>query len=816
MRLHYRTEDLKIQKTDGKQVVLVGGWCICEDGTIPSVTLKVNNQYVGFEYEDVFRYDVIKKYDFTDKSLCCGYRLRCDYSDMIYSISLEAYDGEKNHIIEEISGKDLEKISFDNSILYCIDSFVFEPKDKTWTVKGWAYSYYDSEISFRLEDAYQNIKEIISLKRIKRADVYRAKIIPSANKKCGFELKFNDSSRLSSFLVLSDDYDTVRINLLHNYQSKLGFNRILNIPDKISHHGIMEFSRSVKESGIRDTLNKYIPEKSASVKYNQWFLHNRISRSELNKQKDISFSYNPVISIIVPAFNTPEKLLKQMIESVRKQSYKNWELCIADASDHGNKIRDLLAGYQAKDSRIRVRFLDENAGISGNTNKALEMATGEYTALLDHDDFLEKDALFEIVSRLQLKKYDVLYTDEDKYNETTKRYEEPNFKPDFSPEFLCSSNYITHFFIAKTEIIRKAGGFHSQFDGSQDYDLILRCCEQAGSICHIAKILYHWRIHEGSTAADPAAKMYCYEAGKNAIQAHYDRKNVPACVEMMPDGLWGQYHTQYIFKEEPLVSVIIAASNEQLTSDCIRSLLEINNYKNIEIIVSGFKELTDRISDEYPRVRTAECHNNSTLPDLYNEGFKLSHGDYVLFLEDSFKIIKEKSIFEMLGDVMLNHAGASGGKLLTEDDTVESAGITFNRYNFRKNISAGIDDDDFGFQMRAITKCNYSAVSGSCMLTDRKIFEKSGMFDPETGSCLYDVDFCLKLRKQGYDIVYNPFSQWKCISDESLLKYEKDEMDGSVYKSATNIFTSRWKNVLEAGDPFVNHNLTAEDSPVKL
>ena len=253
-------------------------------------------------------------------------------------------------------------------------------------------------------------------------------------------------------------------------------------------------AKYVKENGFSG-LGEYIVMRvnTAGKPYKIWFEAHKPSEEELKRQRETVFGWEPKISIIVPTYRTPLEYLQEMIDSVRNQSYQNWELCIADGSEDDETVRKELERYSQIDSRIKYKILEKNLGIAGNTNAALELVSGEYTGLFDHDDILAPNALHEIVKALQEDKYDIIYTDEDKITGDTKEHIDPNFKPDFSMDLFRSHNYITHFFVAKTEIINKIGGFRSEYDGSQDYDLMFRCIENSNKIKHIPMILYHWR-----------------------------------------------------------------------------------------------------------------------------------------------------------------------------------------------------------------------------------------------------------------------------------------------------------------------------------
>ena len=319
--------------------------------------------------------------------------------------------------------------------------------------------------------------------------------------------------------------------------------------------------------------------------YEKWILLNEPDNAELLQQRQHLFSYQPKISIVTPTWNTPTHCLKEMIDSVRAQTYGNWELCIADGNSSSQQTKKILTDFARSDNRIRLAFLDKNLGIAGNSNAALHLASGDFITLLDHDDTLAPFALHEVVTRLQQPetKIDILYSDEDFINANGKKRFSPTFKPSFGWDTLRSHNYICHLLVFRNEIIKKTGGFRKGFDGSQDYDLVLRACELAREIVHIPKILYHWRVHPASTAGNPNAKNYAHDAGRKALQEHLDRCNLSG---QASNGLaTGLYQAIYHPTEWPLISIIIPSKDQAITlRTCLDSILA-ENYPNLEILI---------------------------------------------------------------------------------------------------------------------------------------------------------------------------------------------------------------------------------------
>ncbi len=561
--------------------------------------------------------------------------------------------------------------------------------------------------------------------------------------------------------------------------------------------------------------------------YSVWFEKHRAGEADLEAQRITSLRTEPKISILVPTYRTPADFLRDMVSSVQAQTYSNWELCIADASvsDDGTgrdmDLKRALEAYAQADPRIRVVFLDRNGGISENTNAAAKLATGEYITLLDHDDVLAPDALFETAAAIGRTGADVLYTDEDKVSMDLSTHFDPNLKPDFSPDLLCSHNYITHLFVVSAELFRQAGGFDSRYDGAQDYDLIFRCTEKAQKIVHIPKILYHWRMHRDSTAANPKSKMYAYEAGRSAIEAHMRRMGQSGRVEMMK--LWALNHVIYDTPGDPLVSIIIPNKDHRWDlTRCIDSILAKSSYQNLEIIIvenNSTRQETFACYDELcakdGRIRVLRWKEGFNYSAINNFAAREANGSYLLFLNNDTELMEPDSIREMLGHCMQPETGCVGAKLFFQDDTVQHAGIVLGFGGFAGHVFSGLKSDDLGFMMRAQITCNYSAVTAACMMVRRDVFEQVGGFEEQYAVALNDVDFCLKVRKAGYYNVFVPFAQWHHYESKSR-GYEDTPEKQARFQREIDLFRSRWGDLVDAGDPFYNPNFAVDRAPYTL
>lgn len=607
---------------------------------------------------------------------------------------------------------------------------------------------------------------------------------------------------------------------IHNGRHLIRMFRLFK-PSSISR--IIEYIKKNKFTDIKEEIYLIMYEESDSltVRYPDWFERHKVTKEQLEEQRKEKFSYNPKVSILVPTYNTPVKFLREMIDSVKNQSYANWELCIADGSDTNNEARKVLEEYVNNDSRIVVRYLDDNYGISGNTNKALELATGELIGLLDHDDFVEPDLLYEVVKEFQDEDVDVVYTDEDKVLAPKWKHVDPNFKPDFSIDLLRSHNYITHFFTVKKTIIDKVGNFRSECDGSQDYDLIFRCTEQAKSIKHIPKILYHWRMTEGSTAANPQSKMYCYEAGKKAIEDHLKRVGVEANVEIMD--LWGMYHTTYKIQGNPKISIIIPNMDHIDDLDrCIRSIENKSTYRNFEFIIvennSVQKETFEyykTIEKEFDNIKVIKWNKEFNYSAINNYGVKNCDGEVLLLLNNDTELITPTALEEMLGIALRKDVGCVGAKLLYADNTVQHAGVVVGFGGYAGHVFNGFGDDNLGYMARLQINCNYSAVTAACLMTRRSVYEAVGGLDEQFVVACNDVDYCLKTRKLGLNVVYNAFSKW--YHYESKSRGSDEEGNKKIrFENEKGKFRGKWMDILENGDPLYNINFPFTEGAFKV
>lgn len=555
-----------------------------------------------------------------------------------------------------------------------------------------------------------------------------------------------------------------------------------------------------------------------NVDYKDWIKNNEPSESELKKQCKYKFKYNPKISIIIPMYNTNEIFFFELIKCLKAQTYVNFEVCFADGSKTKNQN---LIDMFSDDSRFKYKFLNANKGISENSNEALKMATGDYIALVDHDDLIPKFSLYEIVKAINENitnnKNDVefIYSDEDIIDSNYVR-KNPHFKPDFSPYTLRSCNYICHFSIFKKSLIDKIGGFKSEFDGAQDYDLILRATEEAKKIIHIPKILYHWRAHENSTSLNTDSKLYAFEAGKRAIKSQLDRLGIKG--EVILQDVPGTYKVEYEIINSPKVSILIP--NKDSVDDlkrCVESLLKCT-YKNIEIIII---ENNSQNSETFEYYKKLEKNDKIKVVNYAKKGFNYSKinnfgrtvatGEYLLLLNNDIEVINSNFIEEMLGICSQKDVGIVGAKLLYYDDSVQHAGVIIGIGGIAGHIHKNIKDSDPGYFSRANIINNFSAVTAACLLVKAAIFDEVNGLDENFEVAFNDVDFCMKVRKKGYLVVYTPYAKLHHYESKSR-GYENTPEKQARFSKEISLFKEKWEKELKIGDPYFNKNFRLDSS----
>lgn len=589
---------------------------------------------------------------------------------------------------------------------------------------------------------------------------------------------------------------------------------------RLTPYNIKKGVRYLKHYGVKGFYARLLERfEEREVEYQEWYEKNKPSEEELVRQRKKKWKDPVVISVLVPAYRTPEVFLKQMMESVLLQTYPYLELCIADGSGTDDSVEKVVKEYQKKDPRVRYRRLEKNEGIAGNTNAAIEMASGEYLALFDHDDLLSPNALFEVASAIEKEKADVIYTDEDKVTSDLKEHFQPHFKPDFNPDLLCANNYICHLFVVKRSLALKLGGQDPAYDGAQDYDFIFRCTENAEKIVHVAKILYHWRVHQASTADNPSSKLYAFDAGKRAIEAHLARIGAKAEVSHTKD--LGFYRVKYQVQGNPMVSIVIPNKDEKETlKKCLESIWKKTSYSNYEIILVENNSTTQEIRDYYKeldgkeRVRVVYWEKEFNYSAINNFGISYAKGEYILCLNNDITVISPDWLEELLANCQRPEVGIVGARLYYPDNTIQHAGIVLGMGGCAGSLFVGLARSRGGYLHKAALQQDLSAVTAACFMVKKEVFEKVGGFEEKLAVAFNDVDFCLKVRHAGYLVVYDPYAE--LYHHESKTRgYENTEAKKRRFQEEIEYMRCHWMpDILR--DPYYNENLSLKASDYSL
>ena len=567
--------------------------------------------------------------------------------------------------------------------------------------------------------------------------------------------------------------------------------------------------------------------------YDLWIRSRMVHGKEAHAQQKAAenFADRPLFSVVIPLYNTPKPFLKEIVDSVLQQTYPDVELCLADGSSDPS-VREFLKKHYAADKRLRYRKLKENRGISENTNEALRMAKGDFIVFADHDDVLERSAFFEMAKAVnQDPKIDVIYTDEDKVNRSGTAYFGPHFKPDYNRELLCCNNYICHLFALRRDLLKKVGLLNREYDGAQDYDFVLRCCEQAERNHHIPRVLYHWRTHPMSTAGNPASKAYAFEAGRRALEAHYKRVGIQAQVENTE--MLGRYRTRFALLEQPLVSILIP--NKDHIADlmtCLTSIVEKTTYASYEIVIiennseqqeteAFYRDLESGKIPEYAdlvrseRLRIVRYPGSFNYSAIHNFALPYTKGEYLLLLNNDTEVRSGGWIEELLGLCQQKDIGVVGAKLYYPDGTIQHAGVVIGLCGVASHLFIGASGDADGYAGRLKSVQDVSAVTAACMMTKRTVYEAVGGLTEELAVAYNDIDYCMKVRRAGYLVAFTPYAELTHYESKSRGLEDSKEKKDRLSREA-GIFCRRWEKELEQGDPYYSPDLSLTKTDCSL
>ena len=549
--------------------------------------------------------------------------------------------------------------------------------------------------------------------------------------------------------------------------------------------------------------------------------------AERAAQSGTVFDRDVTFSILVPLYNTPEKYLRQAIDSVLAQTYGGWELCLADGSDerHG-EVERICREYAGRDGRIRYRRLPENKGISGNTNECLAMASGNYIALFDHDDVLHPSVLYEYMKVICAEDADYIYCDEATFkgNRTIDDMITLHFKPDFAPDNLRANNYICHVSAFSRDLVEGGALFRPQFDGSQDHDAILRLTSRARHVVHVPKLLYYWRSHAGSVAADINAKSYAIDAAKGAVAAHLTEQGFRNFEILSTKAFETIFQIKYEIQGNPLISIVIA--NKDHAEDlerCVTSILEKSSYAHYEIIIVENNSVSEEIFAYYkkiqsnPDIRVITYEGEFNYSAINNLGVSQAKGEYIVLLNNDTSVISIDWMEELLMYAQRSDVGAVGAKLYYEDRTIQHAGVVLGLGQHRTagHTHYGVSSNNLGYMGRLCYAQNVMAVTGACLMMRRALFQELGGLDESFAVSLNDVDLCIRAWKAGYVNVFTPFAE--------LYHYESRSRGSDIqgagaqrYDRESAAFRDKWKELLDRGDPYYNPNFSLDRSDFAL
>jgi len=600
-------------------------------------------------------------------------------------------------------------------------------------------------------------------------------------------------------------------SIMYNYVLKRGGRLLRLILTKVVRS--LYLGLEVRKVVIIEVATNYL---ATTGQYSQYLFRKKLSKDKVKQYKRNigNFTQKPLFSIVMPVYNPRIDLFTKTLDSVISQIYEYWELCIADDNSTDPEIRETLEKYCKADARIKVVYRKENGHISRASNSALELAKGEYAVLMDHDDILRDDALYEIAKAINIKgDADLIYSDEDKLDEWG-LHSEPHFKPDWSPNNLLSRNYLGHICAFKTAQMRDIGGWRAGFEGSQDYDLVLRYTEIYDKVIHIPEILYHWRIHSESAAMGETVKPYAYRAAQMALSEAMTRRGMDATVDFL-DSFRGYKIRFKLQNEKAKVSIIIPSRNKaDLLKNCLKSIDVKSTYRNFEIIVIDnnsdekdffalIKQYSENSGLDFRCIEDKEEFNFSRLINL---GRQHATGEYLVLLNNDTEIISPDWLEALMEHTQRKDIGVAGCKLLYDNDTIQHAGVIIGLGGAAGHVLVGEDRDGPGYFNYVNMLNDYSAVTGACFMVRTDVFDEVGGFDEKFGTEYNDVDFCLKVIEAGYRNLYVPHCELYHYESMSRGHPHSNSESYKKHLREVNLFRKKWKSYVE-NDPCYNPNL---------
>ncbi len=816
-----------------KGIYIVGGFFAFNNPEENSLKVCLDKKEIPSEVKIFSTPDVCVKYMMRKEAITREYficiPLPEDYREYkklrVYTVSA---DGNE----EVLSGEILtSKIQTDQSESdHCVDSVQF--RDSKCMVSGWCAAAEPIEVRAYLPDGTRLECEVEWTHRSDVRFLYRES---ETLEKCGFTISFDGADLEKAILVFKtgEIKTTVKIDVADKKKEwELSQTQKNTLKSKLSGLAQKKYlSRTfeyIRVNGVRRFAKRAYeilsrkPHIVEDISYMEWMASYIPDETVLQTQREHVFDYCPEFSIVVPLYKTPEYYLRELVDSIKAQTYPHWKLYLSDGSGEASPLDDLLTALENEDSRITAIRNGRQLRISENTNQGLMMADGDYIVFADHDDVLTPDALYECAAAINAdREIEFIYSDEDKISADGQKYFQPHFKSDFNIDLLRSMNYFCHLCVAKKSLMDHIGMLNSEYDGAQDYDFVLRCVEATTHIHHIPKVLYHWRADDNSTSSNPESKRYAFEAGKNAIAAHCKRMGYD--VEVSHGKYPGLYRVKYFWEEKPLISIIIP--NKDHTDDldkCIKAIEKKSTYTNYEYIIVENNstepetfEYYKKLEQEVPKVKVVYYEGIFNYSKINNFGAQYAKGDYYLLLNNDIEMINPDCLEEMLSYCMREDVGIVGARLYYPDSTIQHAGVIIGIGGIAGHTFVNFPREQNGYFSRILCAQDYSAVTAACLMVKKSVYEAVGGLSENFKVAFNDIDFCLKVRELGYLVVYNPFAELYHYESKSR-GYEDTPEKVARFHSEIAAFIEKWPSILQKGDPYYNINLTLERQDFSL
>lgn len=733
--------------------------------------------------------------------------------DSYKKLMVYAVRGEEKRLWFQIKTAELKKKR--GKPQFFIEEERIDRKAGTIVVSGWAAA--KTHVSIRVFD--MNKKPIAcKVQRLSHPDVAKVYAECPIEEECGFCVEMDGIPGKCFYLVMRAQDGSKAVY-------RVGVSRMMAFQGKAARYGkkgVEYFRTHGARALLRKCMNKAEQFQNRPMDYGGWLSKHLPSDGELAKQRKTEFARNPLISVLVRLEKPNQRKLEILLRAMQAQTYRNWELCIARNGNLPDTLINMLKAQEESDERIRVFCPEHYENPAVCCNELLEKCRGDYMIFVGQNDQLAAHALFCCVEEINKNPdTDVIYSDEDRITVTGSRFQNPIFKPDFNADLLYTTNYISHLFMVKKELLEKTGAFREEFKEAMEYDWILRCVEQAARICHIPKILYHWSLREESGEEHLQEEQEANLCGMKAVQAHFDRMGIPATVY---EGEYpGLYRTRYQWEEKPLVSILIPTKDHiEDLERCISSIEEKSTYRNFEYILIENNSTDERTFAYYkeleaknPKVHVVYWEGPFNYSAINNFGASFANGDYYLLLNNDTEVISPDWIEEMLGYCMRPDVGIVGARLYYDDDTVQHAGVILGFGSIAGHCFIQQPRGNSGYQHRIISAQDYSAVTAACMMVDKKVFEEVGGLSTELAVAFNDVDFCLKVGAAGYRVVYNPYVELYHYESKSRGLEDTPEKKARFNKEIETL-QSRWPDAFSKTDPYYNPNLTLKSQDFSL